>query len=86
MKIKTPVVFTEDHRIVDADGVCLVPDITYKPDLDHVMRQEVIGKGIAEAMNAFPDLWNGGYVGYVSDTFCESNGDDMKKKPKKPKY
>ena len=48
---KLPVRLTHDFLIIDAEGKTVLPDITWKPDLDHRARQKEIGEWIVNNIN-----------------------------------
>ena len=52
LNYKRPVKLTDDFLVIDADGKTLLPDITWKRDFDHKMRQRELGMMIVEMLNA----------------------------------
>ena len=55
MNIEYPVRLNQDITIVDAKNRVVVP-MCWKNDLDHVQRQEALGKLIVELLNLSHDL------------------------------
>ena len=51
IQYKRPVKLTEDFLIIDADNKTLLPDIVWKPDLDHRARQRELGEWIVGHLN-----------------------------------